>query len=116
MHVLVRRAALPLALLGSAIAAIPAGAAPPPDPQTTNVPYLAWRGEHLRLVKCDTLISGEGQTVDVLVEDWSGADPDRAKPTVVAGSAKFFFDESRGLWCARSTLVSVKAGIAPSSS
>ena len=113
MHVLVRRAALPLALLGSAIAAIPAGAAPPPDPQTTNVPYLAWRGEHLRLVKCDKLISGEGQTVDVLVEDWSGADPDRAKPTVVPGSTKFFFDESRGLWCARSTLVSVKAGIAP---
>jgi hypothetical protein len=111
MHVLVRRAALPLALLGSAIAAVPAGAAPP-DPQTTNVPYLAWRGEHLRLVKCDKLISGEGQTIDVLVEDWSGADPDRAKPTVVPGSTKFFFDDSRG-WCARSTLVSVKAGIAP---
>ena len=87
MHVLVRRAALPLALLGSAIAAVPAGAAPP-DPQTTNVPYLAWRGEHIRLVKCDPLIQTEGQTVDVLVEDWSGADPDRAKPQVVAGSVQ----------------------------
>lgn len=112
MHVLVRRAALPLALLGSAIAAVPAGAAPPPDPQTTNVPYLAWRGEHLRLVKCDKLIQSEGQSVDVLVEDWSGADPDRAKPAVVAGSTRFFFDDARGN-CVRTTLVSVKAGIAP---
>ena len=113
MHVLVRRAALPLALLGSAIAAVPAGAAPP-DPQTTNVPYLAWRGEHIRLVKCGPLISSQGQTVDVLVEDWSGADPDRAKPQVVAGSQKFFPDPANdGGTCARATVVSLKAGIAP---
>jgi hypothetical protein len=112
MHVLVRRAALPLALLGSAITAVPAGAAPP-DPQTTNIPYLAWRGEHVRLVKCDPLISTEGQSADVLVEDWSGADPDRAKPQVVAGSVRFFFDESRDVNCVRATVVSVKAGIAP---
>ena len=25
---------------------------PANDPNTTNVPYLAWRGENLRLVKC----------------------------------------------------------------
>ena len=112
MHVLVRRAALPLALLGSAIAAVPAGAAPP-DPQTTNIPYLAWRGEHIRLVKCDPLIQLEGQAIDVLVEDWSGLDPARAKPQVVAGSVHFFFDRARDVNCARATLVSVKAGIAP---
>jgi hypothetical protein len=103
---------LPLALLGSALTAVPAGAAPPPDPQTTNVPYLAWRGEHLRLVKCSPLITNDGQTADVLVEDWSGADPARAKPTVVAGSTKFFLGAG-DVPCVRTTLVSVKAGLAP---
>lgn len=113
MHVLVRRAAMPLALLGAAIAASPAGAAPP-DPQTTNVPYLAWRGEHLRLVKCSPLISTDaGQTVDVIVEDWSGPDPDRSKPAVVNGTTGIFFDEARDMACARATVVSVKPGIAP---
>ena len=114
MHVLVRRAALPLALLGSAIAAVPAGAAPaaPPDPQTTNVPYLAWRGEHIRLVKCDPLIQTGGQTADFLVEDWSGADPARAKPMEVLNSKQFFLD-GRDVPCVRATFVSLKAGIAP---
>jgi hypothetical protein len=112
MHGLVRRAALPLALLGAAIAASPAGAAPP-DPQTTNVPYLAWRGEHVRLVKCAPEIALTGQTADVIVEDWSGADPARSMPEVVAGSVKFFNDDARGLNCVRATLVAVKAGIAP---
>jgi hypothetical protein len=50
----------------------------PWDPQTTNVPYLAWAGEELRLEKCfadpylenDPSLSGVG--ADFLVEDWSG--------------------------------------------
>ena len=40
-------------VLGSALAAGPAAAPGPQDPQTTNIPYLAWRGEQIRLVKCD---------------------------------------------------------------
>ena len=113
MHGLVRRAAVPLALLGAAIAASPAGAAPP-DPQTTNVPYLAWRGEHVRLVKCSPVISLDaGQTADVIVEDWSGADPARSMPELVTGSVKFFNDPAKDMNCVRATLVAVKAGIAP---
>jgi hypothetical protein len=112
MHGLVRRAAVPLALLGAAFAASPAGAAPP-DPQTTNVPYLAWRGEHVRVVKCADSIALTGQSADVIVEDWSGADPARSMPEVVAGSVKFFNDDARGMNCVRATLVAVKAGIAP---
>ena len=112
MHGLVRRAAVPLALLGAAIAASPAGAAPP-DPQTTNIPYLAWRGEHVRLVKCAPQITLTGQTADVIVEDWSGADPARSMPEVVAGSVKFFNDDARGVNCVRATLVAVKPGLAP---
>src|ERR1700736_4662039 len=56
------------------------------DPQQTNVPYLAWRGEEVRLVKCDPLIpvpDNNGVTVtdggffsgsnySVFIEDWSG--------------------------------------------
>ena len=43
------------------------------DPQTTNVPYLAWDGGQIRLVKCFTPaqlpVVGVGRFV---IEDWSG--------------------------------------------
>src|SRR5436190_18396409 len=44
------------------------------DPQNTNVPYLAWDGEQIRLVKCFTLaelgpVAGSARFV---IEDWSG--------------------------------------------
>jgi hypothetical protein len=56
------------------------------DPQQTNLPYLAWRGEEVRLVKCDPLIpvpDNNGVTItqagffsgsnySVFIEDWSG--------------------------------------------
>jgi hypothetical protein len=46
------------------------------DPQTTNVPYLAWAGEELRLEKCfaapgDGRDSVRGVGADFLLEDWS---------------------------------------------
>src|SRR5215207_4234590 len=52
--------ALLLAGITCLLACIPswAGAQAPPDPgsdpnpTTTNIPYLAWRGENIRLVKC----------------------------------------------------------------
>jgi hypothetical protein len=66
----------------------------PPDPQTTNVPYLAWAGEEVKVVKC---IGGPNDSVDVSaigsasnisallagkfrVEDWSGVDEVHSGP------------------------------------
>ena len=43
-------------VLGSALASRSRCGAGPQDPQTTNIPYLAWRGEQVRLVKCDPAI------------------------------------------------------------
>ena len=48
------------------------------DPEATNVPYLAWRGEQVRLVKCFTeeeLGAAFEQGLPVgtfVIEDWSG--------------------------------------------
>ena len=71
-----------VALAAAVVFAAPAvathGTRPAFDPQTTNVPYLAWRGEELRLVKCAAEITtgtggaGQGQSVDFIVEQWSG--------------------------------------------
>jgi len=61
-----------------------------PDPQTTNIPYVAWAGEQVKVVKC----LGEQDSVKALgiglgdiifrakfaVEDWSGVDEVNAGP------------------------------------
>jgi hypothetical protein len=46
----------------------------PDGPQTANVPYVAWVGEHVRLVACDPAINAEGDTqfLNYQIEDWSG--------------------------------------------
>lgn len=49
----------------------------PDGPQTANIPYVAWIGEHVRLTVCDPAIAtkpaaGEGQFSTFAVEDWSG--------------------------------------------
>jgi hypothetical protein len=46
----------------------------PDGPQTANIPYVAWVGEHVRLVACDPAINEDGslQFVNYQVEDWSG--------------------------------------------
>ncbi len=104
-----------LAVGMSAFAASPAlandGAAHPSfDPQTTNVPYLAWRGEEVRLVKCvDDLRSVE---VDWIVEDWSGypfQPPSLETSTVdiFEGSGEHYRDD-----CVKANFVSLKAGLA----
>ena len=43
-------------------------------PQSANVPYVAWVGEHVRLVACDPAIDSakSGQFANYQVEDWSG--------------------------------------------
>src|ERR671916_220437 len=54
-----------------------------PDPQTTNVPYLAWAGNQVNLTKCFTDEEAEGDIAQVpvpslygkfVVEDWSGTE------------------------------------------
>jgi hypothetical protein len=62
-----------------------------PDPQTTNVPYVAWAGEQVKVVKClDRLDSARALSIGLesiifrgkfRVEDWSGVDENNAGPT-----------------------------------
>ena len=73
----------------------------PWDPQTTNVPYLAWNGEQVRVEKClrfaDELT--DAQTSDIraklsisfpgtfTIEDWSGVDENNAGPRWLGSGA-----------------------------
>jgi len=84
------------------------------DPQTTNVPYLGWNGEEIRLEGC---IGGTGAdaTTDLgplsasfLVEDWSG-DPTN-RPQVEPNTVKMFFAD--GKICAMGDVVSLDPGMA----
>jgi hypothetical protein len=62
-------------------------------PQSANVPYVAWVGEHVRLVACDPHINTseeDGQLANFRLEDWSG-NPDPAEiPESESGSQAFF--------------------------
>jgi hypothetical protein len=93
-----------------------------PDPQLSNVPYLAWRGEAVRLVKCfpasafpDDYFPGALDAGFTLV-DWSG-DPHLATPQVVTGAPGFnsaIFDTRSfdGAYCWGMSFISQKAGLA----
>ena len=116
-----------LALAASAFFAAPALADTQPDPQLTNIPYLAWRGEEVRLVKCDPdILAGLDQAqrnvvaqsaqfenifVDFLLVDWSG-DPNVVKPQLEPGTVSMFFRSFDGSPCVAATVVSEKAGLA----
>jgi hypothetical protein len=92
------------AIVLSAVVAGPALAAPAKwDPQTTNVPYVAWRGEQVRLVKCDPVLATEGVKVEFFVEEWSGTG---LVPRVEDATV----DNSSG--CARADVVSLDPGLA----
>ena len=57
------------AIVVSAVVAGPALATPAKwDPQTQNAPYLAWRGEQVRLVKCNPVLAQAGVSVEFFVE------------------------------------------------
>jgi hypothetical protein len=102
-------------------AALPtaASASNGPDPQTTNVPYLAWAGEQVRLEKCfdasnvtaDNAGSFDFSSVraEFLVEDWSGAGqaPQIEDPTV-----KLFYSYTLGEVCAMGDAISLDPGLA----
>ncbi len=73
-----RRLAGLLAVVVTAVCALAAGPAAAQGPglwdtQATNVPYLAWRGEQVKLVKCSPALADESVRVEFFVEEWSGS-------------------------------------------
>jgi hypothetical protein len=62
-------------------------------PQSANVPYVAWVGEHVRLVACDPAINtseDEGQLANFRLEDWSGKPEAAEIPELESGTQAFF--------------------------
>ncbi len=96
---------------------------PAPSAFTTNIPYVAWRGEQVRAVKCfsfDDLapaietIDGNrqfksGTNVDVLVESWSGSNPG---PQLETSTVDSLFWSSKREPCVRFDMASLDAGLA----
>jgi hypothetical protein len=90
-----------------ALGTLTAGAAAAPSqtftttsdgPQSANIPYVAWVGEHVRLVACDPAINTSeegGQRVNFQEEDWSG-NPDPAEIPAPESGTQAFFAPSAG--------------------
>ena len=80
------------------------------DPNTTNIPYLAWAGEQVRLVKCGDF--PEGATAEWLPTpvDWSGNGHNR--PQVVTTSIRTLDPAVGPMTCFAATWISDKAGLA----
>jgi hypothetical protein len=97
--------------VGAAVALPALGAAPAtaaaPDPQTTNVPYLAWRGEEMKLVKCDPSLAG-ATGGEAFVESWSGGS---ILPRIEDSTGRFF-TSSDGSYCVRVDVTSLDGGLA----
>ena len=118
-------------LLVASAAAQPSGLpanSPVFNPQETNVPYLAWRGEQVRLVKCesdfnDFLSAGAptlqtdggffwGSDVSMQIFAYSGPQENSFDgPKAVQNSASFFYDRATERPCIRADFISNKAGI-----
>jgi hypothetical protein len=90
-------------------------------PQSANVPYVAWIGEHVRLVACDPLINTsteEGQSVNFQLEDWSGRPEAAELPAPDPGSSAFFAPSagssqaSIGAGCVKIDYKSLNPGLA----
>jgi hypothetical protein len=87
------------------------------DPNLSNIPYLAWRGEQIRLVKCESpaivpALSGAA-AFDWILVDWSGNAQGAAEiPKLVTGSQKFGIRSFDGAFCWGATFESAKAGLA----
>ncbi len=96
-------AVLALGVLAAGASAAPNPGPPitsnPDGPQTANIPYVAWIGEHVRLVVCDpaimsgaTVLSGAAvpeptnQWANYQVEDWSGYQFQPPTPDGAAGT------------------------------
>ncbi len=125
-----------VAALGMLLFAAPAMATDPtssaPDPQTANIPYLAWAGEQVRITKC----LGQQEMIDDMklsadtakglltpglilrsswtVEDWSGVDENNAGPRFLNapnGDTVAYLDDSYRL-CFSVHVSSLKPGMA----
>lgn len=62
-------------------------------PQSANIPYVAWVGEHLRLVMCDPHVETSeagGQHANFRLEDWSGKPEAAEIPELESGTQAFF--------------------------
>jgi len=107
-----RRTLIAALALDATAAATPVAAAQAPDPMTTNIPYTAWAGTQLRLVKCSNDLEGLSRRgLDVLVEEWSGSD--NYRPQVVDTSIDYVRSSKRDdQRCARFNVVSNGDGIA----
>ncbi|MHB1568828.1 MAG: hypothetical protein ACYC0H_06455 [Solirubrobacteraceae bacterium] len=85
-----------------------------PDPQTTNVPYLAWAGEQIRFETCLPFKAGVDTSTwgldraELLVEDWSGT-PSQA-PQIEDPTVKLFL--GAGGLCAQGDAISLDPGMA----
>jgi len=78
---------------GAAAAPSPTFTSTSDGPQSANVPYVAWVGEHIRLVACDPAIETSeagGQLANFQLEDWSGKPESAELPASEAGSQAFF--------------------------
>jgi hypothetical protein len=87
------------------------------DPQNANVPYLAWRGNQVRLVKC--IAGTAGLLGRFVIEDWSGDPfqrPQFENPSFIGGEAQATgfagTGEQAGRTCFAQDIVSLKAGLA----
>jgi hypothetical protein len=85
-------AVLALGTLTAGAAAAPAGTFTPTSdgPQSANIPYVAWVGEHVRLVACDPKIATSGQSANFQLEDWSGKPETAEIPELESGTQGFF--------------------------
>ena len=98
------------------------------NPQDTNVPYLAWRGEMVRLVKCTGpehadnfglstvnggfLGSHNGLNVSMLIFAYSGPQENSFDgPKAVDPSGNVFYDRENNRLCVRGTFISNKPGL-----
>jgi hypothetical protein len=93
-----------------------------PDPMLADIPYLAWRGEAVRLVKCAPPSAFPAGYIPSALDagftlvDWSG-DPHLATPQTVTSapgfnSAMFSVRAFDGAYCWGMSFISQKAGIA----
>jgi hypothetical protein len=110
---LITALALGVAALAAPVASSQESPDPIPDPMTTNIPYTAWAGTQLRLVKCSDSFNREdldSSGLSVTVESWSGADNHR--PQVITSTIDYVWDNERYQRCARLNVVSLGEGIA----
>jgi len=103
------------------------------NPQETNIPYLAWRGEEVRLVKCSDEIPAPssvlpnqtllgflyGNRASIFIEDWSGTQVNNSfeGPKPVADTFVIFRDNNESSPhfrenCLRADFISNKPGLA----